>query len=222
VRIRTAKGHQIIMSDDGNCFYICHANGQSWIELGQEGTLDVYSTNSINLRTEGTLNLHADKDVNIYAGEKLNMKSLKGVAIQCDDELSIACKKALTFFSETKVGIKANQTFAIKSKLATIDGGSALSLKGILISLNGGPTLGVDAPKGLTKYIMPDTSFDNSTGWNVKADGIESIVTRAPTHEPWPYHNQGVSVSVNLQDGQTTPSPGAAVLPSGVSITKTN
>jgi hypothetical protein len=222
VRIRTAKGHQIIMSDDGNCFYICHANGQAWLELGQEGTLDVFSTNSVNMRTTGTINLHADKDVNIFAGEKLNLKSLKGVSIQCDDELSIACKKALTFFSETKVGIKANQTFAIKSKLATIDGGSALSLKGILISLNGGPTLGVDAPKGLTKYIMPDTSFDNSTGWNVKADGIESIVTRAPTHEPWPYHNQGVSVSVNLQNGQTTPSPGATTLPSGVSITKTN
>ena len=147
---------------------------------------------------------------------------MKVVAIQCDDELSLACKKALTIISESKVGIKANTTFAIKSKVATIDGGTALSLKGILISLNGGPTLGVDAPKGLTKYIMPDTSFDNSTGWAVKADGIESIVTRAPTHEPWPYHNQGVSVSVNLSNGQTTPSPGATTLPDGVTITKTN
>ena len=34
VRIRTSKGHQITMSDDGDCFYITHANGQSWIELG--------------------------------------------------------------------------------------------------------------------------------------------------------------------------------------------
>jgi hypothetical protein len=48
IRIRTSKGHQITMSDDGNCLYICHANGQSWIELGQEGTMDVYTTNSVN------------------------------------------------------------------------------------------------------------------------------------------------------------------------------
>jgi len=29
VRIRTSKGHQITMSDDGDCFYIIHANGQT-------------------------------------------------------------------------------------------------------------------------------------------------------------------------------------------------
>ena len=221
IRIRTSKGHQITMSDDGNCFYICHANGQSWVELGQEGTLDVFSTNSINMRTEGTINLHADKDINMFAGEKINIKSLKGTAIQSDDELSIACKKAMTLFSEGKMGLKTNVQFAIKSKLATIDGGTALSLKGILISLNGGPTLGVDAPKGITKYVMPNTSFNSSTGWAVSPTGTESIVTRAPTHEPWPYHNQGIAVTVNLENGQPTSPPGAPALPAGVSITKT-
>jgi hypothetical protein len=209
------------MSDDGNAFYICHANGQTWVELGQEGTLDVFSTNSINLRSEGTINLHADKDINMFAGEKINIKSMKGTAIQSDDELSMACKKAMTIFSEGKMGLKTNVQFAVKSKLATIDGGTALSLKGILISLNGGPTLGVDAPKGITKYVMPDTSFNSSTGWAVAPDGLESIVTRAPTHEPWPYHNQGVAVTVNLENGQPTPPPGAPTLPAGVSITKT-
>jgi hypothetical protein len=221
IRIRTAKGHQITMSDDGNAFYICHANGQTWVELGQEGTLDVFSTNSINLRTEGTINLHADKDINMFAGEKINIKSMEGTAIQSDDELSMACKKAMTMFSEGKVGIKSNTQLAIKSKLATIDGGTALSLKGILISLNGGPTLGVDAPKGITKYVMPDTTFNSSTGWAVAPDGLKSIVTRAPTHEPWPYHNQGVAVTVNLEEGQPTPPPGSPTLPPGVSITKT-
>jgi hypothetical protein len=222
VRIRSSKGHQITMSDDGNCFYICHANGQAWLEFGQEGTLDVFATNSINLRTEGTLNLHADKDVNIFAGEKINIKAKKGFALQCDDELSIACKKAMTIFSEGKLGLKTNVQFAVKSKLATIDGGTALSLKGILISLNGGPTLGVDAPKGITKYVMPDTSFDSSTGWAVAPAGLGSIVTRAPTHEPWPYHNQGVANNVSLEKGQPSPPPGAPPMPPGTSITLTS
>jgi hypothetical protein len=221
IRIRTGKGHQITMSDDGNCFYICHANGQTWVELGQEGTLDVYSTNSINLRTDGTINLHADKDINMFAGEKINIKSIKGTAIQSNDELSMACKKSMTLFSEGKMGLKTNVQFAVKSKLATIDGGAALSLKGILISLNGGPTLGVDAPKGITKYVMPNTSFDSSTGWAVAPDGTESIVTRAPTHEPWPYHNQGVAVTVKLETGQPSPPPGAPAMPPGTTITMT-
>jgi FtsP/CotA-like multicopper oxidase with cupredoxin domain len=68
---------------------------------------------------------------------------------------------------------------------------------------------------------MPDTSFNNSTGWAVAPDGLESIVTRAPTHEPWPYHNQGISVKVNLENGQPSPPPGAPALPDGVKVTKT-
>ena len=222
IRIRTGKGHQITMSDDGNAFYICHANGQTWVELGQEGTLDVFSTNSINLRTEGTVNIHADQDVNINAGGTLNIRANVATNLQSLGPINVAGKGALTLFSEGKVGIKSNSTFAIKSKLATIDGGAALSLKGTLLNLNGGPTLGVDAPKGITNYIMPSTSFNNSTGWAVKADGLESIVTRAPTHEPWPYHNQGVSVKVDLTQGQTTASPGAPTIPDGFSITKSN
>jgi hypothetical protein len=74
VRIRTSKGHQITMSDDGNCFYITHANGQTWIELGQEGTVDVFATNSVNVRTQGTINLHADQDINMFAGKKSTSK----------------------------------------------------------------------------------------------------------------------------------------------------
>ena len=114
---------------------------------------------------------------------------------------------------------EANTTLAVKSKLVTIDGGAALSLKAILISLNGGPALPVSAPKGITTYTMPDTTFDNSTGWQVSPAGLESIVTRAPTHEPWPYHNQGVAVKVDLQKGKTTASPGAPSIPTGWSIT---
>jgi hypothetical protein len=220
IRIRTAKGHQITMSDDGNCFYITHANGQTWIELGQEGTVDVFSTNSVNVRTEGTINLHADKDINMFAGENVNIKSKKSMSIQTDDEVNLASKKKMTLFTEGGMGLKANTTFAIKSKLASIDGGVTLSLKGTLMMLNGGPTLPVSAPKGLTKYVMPATAFNNSTGWSVDAIGLESICTRAPTHEPWPYHNQGVQVKVDLGKGQTTPSPGAPTLPNGFSITK--
>ena len=78
VRIRTAGGHQITMSDDGNFFYIIHANGQAWLEFGQEGTVDVYATNAVNVRTQGTINLHADKDINMFAGGTINMKSMTG------------------------------------------------------------------------------------------------------------------------------------------------
>lgn len=58
IRLRTAGGHTIMMNDYAQTLMIMHANGQSYIELGREGTIDMYSTNSVNIRTEGDLNLH--------------------------------------------------------------------------------------------------------------------------------------------------------------------
>jgi hypothetical protein len=220
IRIRTAKGHQITMSDDGNCFYITHANGQTWIELGQEGTLDVFSTNSVNVRTQGTINLHADEDINMFAGKKINIKSLEGTAIQSDGTMNVACKQDLTLFASTQIGIKSNGVLALKGKIGSFDCSGPLAFKGLPISLNGAPGLPITTPRGITKTLMPDTEFNTSTGWTVSATGLQSIVTRAPTHEPYPYHNQGVPVSVSLEEGQSTPPPEAPDVPDEWSITK--
>jgi hypothetical protein len=35
-------------------------------------------------------------------------------------------------------------------------------------------------------------------GWTVQPGTLETIVTRAPTHEPYPYHSKGVNVTSNL------------------------
>ena len=220
VRIRTAKGHQITMSDDGDCLYICHANGQSWIELGQEGTLDVYTTNSVNLRSQGTINLHADDDINMFAGGTINMKSTKGTIMQSDMDMTVSNKGKLTLFSQGTIGIKSPGTVAISSQLGSWASGSTLSFNGSQIQLQGGPKIEVEAPKGLTKYLLPKVEFNASAGWVAQPTGLESIVTRAPTHEPYPYHNQGVSTSVKFS-GAPTPPPDAPAVPAGVTITKT-
>ena len=74
----------------------------------------------------------------------------------------------------------------------------------------------------LTKYLQPNTEFNATTGWAVSATGTESICTRAPTHEPYPYHNQGVGQAVDLGDGTASPPPATPAVPAGVTITKTS
>ena len=221
VRIRTAKGHQITMSDDGDCFYICHANGQVWIEMGQEGTLDVYTTNSVNLRTQGTINLHADEDINMFAGGKINMKSIKGTTMQSDTDMTVSNKGQLTLFSQAGIGLKTPGTLAMTSQLGSWASSSTLSFNSSKIQLNGGPKIAVATPEGLTKYLLPKVEFNASTGWIAQPTGLESIVTRAPTHEPYPYHNKGVSVSVKLAGPAPTPPPATPAIPAGTTITKT-
>jgi hypothetical protein len=220
IRIRTSKGHQITMSDDGNCLYICHANGQAYIELGQEGTLDVYTTNSVNLRSQGTINLHADEDINMFAGRNINMKSTQGTTMQSDADMTVSNKGQLTLFSQAGIGLKTAGTLAMTSQLGSWAAASTLSFNGGQIQLNGGPRIEVQTPKGLTKYLLPKVEFNSTVGWIVDPVGTESIVTRAPTHEPYPYHNQGVSVSVKFS-GAPTPPPDAPPVPAGVTITST-
>jgi hypothetical protein len=95
------------------------------------------------------------------------------------------------------------------------NGGDNLVFQAGGIDLNGGAPEGVDKPDQLQNYIMPDTTFDNSTGWSVQAGALESIVTRAPTHEPWPYHNKGVDAKVAMEEGQPPPPPNTPDIPSG-------
>jgi hypothetical protein len=190
--------------------------------MGQEGTLDVFTTNSVNLRSQGTINLHADEDINMYAGKKINIKSVSGTSIQSDGSLDVACKKDLTLFASTQIGIKSNGALALKGKLGSFECAGPLNLKGLPINLNGAPGFPVNTPRGITKTLMPDTDFNSSTGWTVSATGLESIVTRAPTHEPYPYHNQGVNATTTLSDDLDTAPPDTPNLPDGVSIKAEN
>lgn len=221
VRIRTAKGHQVTMSDDGNCFYFAHANGQVWLEFGQEGTFDLYTTNSVNIRSEGTVNIHADKDINMYAGGNIAMMSNTSMTIQSQKSFTLASKDKIALFSELGVSVKSNGTLALNSKSGAWKAGGGLAFDGATIDLNSGIAGSVAAPAGLVEYTMPGSKFNTSSGWAVDSTGIKSIVTRAPSHEPWPYHNQGVQTNVNLSDGTNSTPPGAPTVPKGVSITST-
>jgi len=157
VRIRSATGHQITMSDDGECFYITHANGQSWLEFGKSGTVDVYSSNSVNVRTQGTINLHADEDINIHAGKKLNIQSGTGTDINSVGNVNL-------------------------ESTANVDIGGAR----IDLNKSGASTK--------TTSIITNKFTDNElkdTGWVAEATPtLSSIVTRAPTHEPYSLHNE--------------------------------
>lgn len=197
IRIRTAKGHQITMSDDGDAFFITHANGQTWIELGKQGTVDVFSTNSVNLRTQGVLNFHADQGINMYSGGYIRMKSANASIIESTGSLSIGAKTAI-LSSQTFTGIKSDGTLALDSKLGTWKSASALNFQAKVINLNGAQTASVPAVKPIADYKLADTSYVAGQGWTVKQGVLSTIVTRAPTHEPYPGHGLAADAKVDL------------------------
>lgn len=211
IRIRTAKGHQITLSDEADCLYIIAANGQTWIELGSEGTVDVYSTNSVNVRSQGEINLHADKNINICAGENLNIRA-GNIAVESQGTATFSSVKDTTVFSKTRVGVLSDGSISLNSDRGGWLTKGALAFKAARIDLNGGPAPEtVKEPPAIKGYKLDDTQLMGTQGWQAVPAKIDTIVTRAPTHEPYPYHNRGVPVEIKLSEpAATPPSPATA------------
>ena len=197
VRIRTAKGHQILLSDSGNTLHIIHANGQSWMELGAEGTIDLYAANSVNIRA-GQINMHADAGININAGASINARS-GGIFNIESKSLQLTGESSILAYSDKFVGIKSDGSLSLESeKAGTWEAGSQMTLSAGCLDLNGAKAPSVPKTTKAPLQQLPDVKFENNVGWTVEENKIQSVATRVPTHEPWPLHQFGTNTPVNL------------------------
>jgi hypothetical protein len=208
IRIRTAMGHQITMSDDGQTLFIVHSNGQSYIELGKEGTIDMYSTNSVNIRTQGDLNLHADNNININAKRNINIAS-ENLKITTEQNLDYRVGGSYSGHTLGKYSIKVNGTMSMGSGGdGSYASAGTMYINGSKVNLNTGATSATPTEvPAFTITSHADTLFDSAKGWAAAPGKLPSIVSRAPAHSPWINAGQGVAVSVNNNASANFPSP---------------
>ena len=198
IRLRTSLGHQILMSDDGQTLFIVHANGQSYIEMGKEGTIDMYAMNSVNIRTQGDLNLHADNNININAKKDLNIAA-DNININAENNISYRSGGNFSGYTIGKYTIKVDGAMSMSAGgEGSYASGGIMYINGSKINLNTGSTSVVPAvvPK-IPIVAHTDTLFDATKGWAASPGYLLSIVSRAPAHSPWASANQGVNVTVN-------------------------
>jgi hypothetical protein len=208
IRIRTALGHQITMSDDGQTLFIIHSNGQSYIELGKEGTIDMYSTNSVNIRTQGDLNLHADNNININAKKNINIAS-ENLKFTTEKNLDYRVGGSYSGYTLGKYSIKVNGTMSMGSGgEGSYASAGDMYINGSKVNLNTGATSATPTEvPAFTITSHTDTLFDSAKGWAAAPGKLPSIVTRAPAHSPWINAGSGVAVSVNNNASANFPSP---------------
>lgn len=214
IRIRTALGHQILMSDDGQTLMILHSNGQSYIELGKEGTVDIYTTNSFNVRSQGDINFHADQHMNFHAGEKMNFYA-NSVQMESEENIKLRSGKDINQYSLGDVTTKSEGSIALTStKETSVASVGSVFATGAKINLNTGKC-GLE-PKKLNSFQLnaqTDTLFDETTGFSAAPGKLMTITTRTPAHAPWVNAGQGVDVKVNLNASAQFPSrPNQAVI----------
>jgi len=198
VRIRTSLGHQITMSDDGQTLFIIHANGQSYIELGKEGTIDMYATNSVNIRTQGDLNLHADRNININAKKDLNIQA-DNIKLNAEKDISFRAGANFSGYTLGKYTVKVDGAMSMSAGgEGSYASSGTMYINGSIINLNTGSTSVTPAEVSKIPIVAhTDTLFDATKGWAAVPGYLLSIVSRAPAHTPWANANQGVDAKVN-------------------------
>ena len=207
VRIRTALGHQILMSDDGQTLMILHSNGQSYIELGKEGTVDVYSTNSINMRSHGDINFHAGRNINLHADEEVNIHSEK-IQLDAEEDLLLRAENDIKSFALGNYTVRSDSAVALRATgQASLHAGGAAFVNGSKVNLNSGSAS--TKPSSIEKQTLvahTDTLFDKQQGFIAAPGKLMSITSRAPAHAPWVNAGQGVDVEVSLDADEGLPS----------------
>lgn len=182
LRLRTSGGHQIMMHDTGKFIYISNSSGTAWIELNDNGDIEIYSEGQFSLRSADTINLHADNDINMYAGK--NIQILGEESIKFDT-------KSFSGRSTQFFGLSSSADIQLKSGSSfKVDASSKLSLKAGALATMSGSQIQLQGPTDSVKPITPlerqnfPNSIRESKGYRIKQNRIKSITTRVPTHEP--------------------------------------
>ena len=212
IRLRTVSGAQVLISETYGHVYLITKDGKSWLELNNDGNIDVYSALSINLHGETNVNVRADQDLNFEAGRNINMKAIDG-------DFKLHASAGIHMNSETSVLITAQGTGELK-----FDNGLKMTALNLDLKVDqdrkiyiGGDTH-IRHPTGgtrdwgsaktytlITPCIVPEeevitcASIDEPdaagnaaiptvTPLTLNKTVTTSITSRVPEHEPWAPH----------------------------------
>ena len=222
IRFRTSTGHQIMLNDSEGVIYVGNSTGSCWIELSNNGTMDVYAQDSINFRSTN-INFHADQNIKFHS---------KGYTqIVSEQQLALEGKAELTAFSEGEVGINGkknlhlhtdSEMFATSTGASYYNAGGNISVAGSLVLLQGPKTQAKQAKK-INATQKEDTTFDEASNQFILDEEqlLSTSVDRLTMHEPFLYHGQAnvaTPYSGGLAGASGSPTGGYSIVPQAVAV----
>jgi len=190
IRLRTSTGHQLLLNDTEGVIYVGNSDGSCWVELSNEGTMDVYAQDSINFRS-ANINFHADENIKMHAkgfaqivaDQQLHLQGTQETTIVTDGEAGINAKKNLHLFSESEL-------FATSTGASYYNAGGNISVAGAMVLLQGPKTQAKQAKK-VSETQKEDTTYFPDLDQFIldEEEMVTTTVDRVVTHEPFPYHS---------------------------------
>lgn len=156
VRLRSGDGQQIVMNDSAGFIYIVNNNGTAWVEITNDGKVDIFATDSISFNTKKDFNLNAEGNVNINTtgtmqvrsgadmtletGKDLHMLSVNSTYQTTGDDLQVTVG-AYGYLTVTRdYNVAVNQAL----KLTTTDDFNLTASANVLITANSAVSLTSD------------------------------------------------------------------------------
>lgn len=115
IRIRTTSGHQIIIDDTNERIYISTSKGNNWIEMDQDGDIDVFSATKISLHSAKELNLTSDDSIRMHAAKGIHMYSNEEIRMQSKQDIHVKTDQNLRIHSAQNTFIESNQNLHVKT-----------------------------------------------------------------------------------------------------------
>lgn len=164
MRFRTAAGHQIILDDTNERIYIATAQGNNWIELDQNGTIDMYSANKVNI--------HSMRDLNLTSDETIRLSAKNGIHLASNQEIRMTAATSVEVKGGTDVNVSASNVINIKaSSNLNLESGSIANVKA------------AGSYRATAGTIHFNSSSAPAAGANQATPAFVS--SRVPTHEPF-------------------------------------
>jgi len=176
IRLRTYSGHQIVMHEEGGFIYVVNAKGTAWIELDDEGNIDVYAAGNFSVNAEKNINLRAGNNINIDAANNINGVGRKNVHLEACETFNITGTNGVKITSQLNMDLLA--AASMKSTAQRID-------------LNGPPAQSADLPEENSLFVNSNVG--------------RSVASRVPEHEPWAGHSsffggEKISTPLGVED----------------------
>lgn len=210
MRFRTRTGHQILMHNSEDLIYIGNARGTTWIEMSSDGKIDIHAQDSVSIMTENDLNITAERDINMEAGRNVNIKAVGRATDSTSGRVQIESTQDFNLHvgRNSKITVTKNQHTVVKES-HYIDTTKTLHIKsGKDNRLTAGANTFINSAKEhreTATYVHMNgpvapianpaqqvTPLTTNTLPRVRPGGVisgyQSILARAPQHEPWPHH----------------------------------
>lgn len=221
IRLRTKSGVQLLLSETFGHVYAITRDGKSWIELNNDGNVDIYAganfnvhaVSDINLKAGGTINAEAGIDININAQKNINNQAKIDINLNSSNNTNVTANKNYNLVSKGDTSVTTHGT-TINAQYGNTrtwrKAGGYIAYYDTL-SHPATPVIQNSAPhEEIAKIPQPhQVSLKNNKGQEAPAN---SICGRIPDHEPWSLHAESVvGTREKVELGTSTASQGSIV-----------